>query len=394
MNRPAPKTVLNFLSDHFDLIQELFEVVSRDNFLKSEILSNLSNEHNVKIDTLLKYRIIRELKAGDYEFNNYFFEFISFLLDDFKLDLPESIKKYTEVIEKIYVDLTVETEINKINEYINGLIREMQAFISRIESNTNKLLDETQDLKANIGKIEYSAKVKKAAFWIEFYIKPLNNILNKEYSDSIINTLIRVSHFVNEQRLNFYDVNIRLQYEKLYNNILNAEEYLLEHSRILTKELLPLLETIQYEHPILSGLIEFIKNPYRYTPPKLFIRKTNRPFSISLYEDAKFIIELTEKKEPIIIKEDIEFEKPWLFDKEKYKKLLLENLPVENFFEWCYLQLSREHQIVDAEKFYSLTSLLFENEFVAEFTDSKKTRLELHDYSILAPKVRLNNEIS
>ncbi|QTA78321.1 Uncharacterized protein dnl_05420 [Desulfonema limicola] len=391
MNKPAPKTVLNFLSEHFEFIYELFNLCKQENFLKSEILISLCNQHDIKINILLTYRIIRELKNGDYQFNNFFFEFVSFLLDDFKLDLPESIRKYTTAIEKIYYDLTTETELNRINEYINGLTREIQEFISRIESNTNKLLDETQDLKANIGRIEYSAKIKMASHWIDFYINPLNSVLNKDHSDSIINKLQRISDFANERRLHFSDVNIRLQYEKLYNHILNAEDDLLKHSRILTKELLPLLETIQYEHPILSGLIEFIKSPDQYTPPDLFKPKKRSPFSAYFNEDALFILELTEKKEPITIYEDTEFERPWLFDKEKYKKLLLDSLPIDNYFEWCAVELIKEYESIDAEKFYSLAALLFENEFEAEFIDNNKFCIELQDYTVYSPMIRLKH---
>lgn len=390
MNKPTPTTILNFFSDQFELINELFECHKKDGYLKSEIVNDICHNKSVKIDTLLKYGVIQELR-NNYQINKYFSDFISFLLNDYKLDLPSSIEKYTDSINKIFIDLKRESEVNKLIQYINGLIQEIQEFVKVIEANTNKLLDETTELKANIKKIEYSAKVKKASHWIDFYIKPLNNILSKEHFNSVINLLFRISDYANQQRLDYKDFNIRRLFEILYEHTLSANENLLNHSEQLTKELLPLLETIQYEHPILSGLIEFIKHPNDYDDflPKLISANKYSLFSTSFQEDAQSIIELIQNQEPTIVYEETDFEQPWIFEKEKYKNMLINDLPVQNFFQWCYLTLSQENQLINLEKFYALTSLLFEKEFNAEFCDTEKLPLYLEDYTILSPTINL-----
>lgn len=390
MSKSTPKAILNFLHDKFSLISDLFECNKIDNLLKAEIVEQLCRNNDIKIDALLKHGIIRELRSN-YELNSYFSDFMSFLLDDYKLDLPSSIQKHTDSIDDIFLSLQRENEVNKIIKYIDGLVREIQEFNRKIETNTNKLLDETTDLKANLEKIEYSAKVKQASLWIDFYIKPLNDILSKEHPNSMINQLGRISAYAYQQKSEFYDFNLRRQFETLYDHTLSANDHLLNHSQRLTKELLPLLETIQYEHPILSRLIEFIKHPddYNCFLPNLISGSKYSILSTSFEGDALSIIALTQNREPIIIYEETEFEQPWLFDKEKYKNMLIKDMPVDNFFQWCYSTLLQEHQTINLEKFYALTSLLFEKEFDAEFYDYEKFPLFLEDYTIFSPTINL-----
>ena len=58
-------------------------------------------------------------------------------------------------------------------------------------------------------------------------------------------------------------------------------------SKILTNELLPLIERIRTENLILTGWIEFLKNPYRISPPKLLKTDTDKPFSTKIYLNMK-----------------------------------------------------------------------------------------------------------
>jgi hypothetical protein len=217
--------------------------------------------------------------------------------------------------------------------------------------------------------------------------------LNKEHPQAMTNHLGRISKYANEQRLNFNDLNIKEQFDKLYNYALSADENLLKHSRQLTKELLPLLETIRYEDSILSGLVEFIKNPKDYDSllPNLISKNKYSVFPTSFEEDALFLIELTSNREPMIVSQETNFEQPWLFNKEKYKNMLTEDLPIDDFFQWCHFTLLNEHTVIDLEKFYSLTSLFFEKEFDVEFFSQGKISITLENHEIVAPIITIRS---
>ena len=206
------------------------------------------------------------------------------------------------------------------------------------------------------------------------------------------NQLSKISKYANTQRLEFDDFNIRGQFDKLYNYTLSADENLLKHSRRLTKELLPLLEVIQYEDSILSGLLEFVKQPkkYNFLLPKLISQNRDSVFPCSFEEDALFIIESSLNRKPLIVLEETTFEKPWLFNKEEYKNMLISNLPIDNFFEWCYSVLLEKYELIDLEKFYSLTSLFFEKDFDIVFSDQEKISLILKDCEVTVPVVSLS----
>jgi hypothetical protein len=104
MIKPPPKTILKFLHDNFELINSLFEFSKQDSLLKTEFVEKLCRENGTKADTLINYGIIRALKI-DYELDSSLFDFISFLLNDYQLDLPATIQKYANSINQIFLDL-------------------------------------------------------------------------------------------------------------------------------------------------------------------------------------------------------------------------------------------------------------------------------------------------
>jgi len=97
----------------------------------------------------------------------------------------------------------------------------------------------------------------------EYYILPLNKILDVNHSESIANRLFDISEFANQKRLNFGDEALRLEFEKLYTQLIQTNDDLLFQSKTLVNELLPLVERIRTESLIITGWIEFLKNPYR-----------------------------------------------------------------------------------------------------------------------------------
>ena len=156
-----PKTVLNFLSDKFDFMLELMAMNKNDAIIHDEKLKKLCQKENVDWRKLIDYKIIRELQQGDFELRKPVEIFINYISEDYKLDLPENIRKYYNSIEEIYEKLLAEDNLQSLQRLISGMIDEVQHFIETIESNTHSLLNESKELKANVRKIEYVEKIYK-----------------------------------------------------------------------------------------------------------------------------------------------------------------------------------------------------------------------------------------
>ena len=72
--------------------------------------------------------------------------------------------------------------------------------------------------------------------------------------------------------------------------------------------------------------------------------------------------------EEAIIEEDTAVEERWLFNKSRYKKKLIEKLPLDNFFDWCNEQLLLEKAEITNEKVFAMTGLLFEEDLEIGFS--------------------------
>lgn len=80
----------------------------------------------------------------------------------------------------------------------------------------------------------------------------------------------------------------------------------------------------------------------------------------------------------------------WHFDKEHYKEKLVSQLPINNFFLWCYNTLHQEYEMVEKDKFFALTTLIFETDIIAELS-GMNIELELFNETIVAPIIKIEN---
>ena len=215
--RAEPRTILNFLAVHFEVIRDIYDIQCKDGFIRAELLNEVLSKYDKDvIAQLTDYKILRK-KGSDYEFHSIFFNLIEFIQVQFKPLLPETIEKYYLSIKALYEKIieSVRLEKNILVESILSLANEIRDFLEHIERNTYALLQETRDLKSNIEQIPYSEKIRRASFWIEEYINPMNKILDVNHSQSVVNKLYEISSYVNQKRLNFEDENIRLKFEQL-----------------------------------------------------------------------------------------------------------------------------------------------------------------------------------
>lgn len=395
MTQAEPKSVLSFLHTYYEPMLDLFHVQKNSGYITSETFQLVMQKHGVNIlSQLNEYRIFRQLNS-DYEIHSVYYQLMEYLLNEFKPLLPETIQKYHYAIAALFRKIRESSRFEKniLSNRITDLSLQIKEFTELVEKNTFKLLAETRELKANVAKIDYREKVHKASFWIEYYIVPLNQILDVNQYDSVASKLYEISEYVNQKRLLFQEDDIRGQFEKLYSQLIQVNDNLLKQSKILTNELLPLIERIKTESTILTGFMEFLKQPYKIDTPELLKAERGTPFSTHIYLNTKEFFEQYLNSSPVYVDDEIINTEKWIFDKDYYKEKLTGNLPVEDFFGWCATALKEEFKGLEEDKFFSLSGLLFEDDLHLEFPDAKDSKLstiKTNAFTLKVPKIKIN----
>jgi hypothetical protein len=394
MIKAEPVSILRFLATYYDIIKELYTIQNKEGIIRHEELTEICSRHDKDVHQQLKdYKILRSVNA-DFELRDVYYKLVEFILYEFKPMLPETFEKYfmsmSELFRKIKEGYNGDKMI--LSERIINLQTQIREFLDGVEKNTVRLLHETRELKANVDKVDYRVKVHKASFWIEYYIIPLNQVLNVNYSDSVANKLLEISDFANQRRLNFDEEGIRVQFEKLYNQLIQTNDDLLRQSKILTNELLPLIERIRTESLILTGWIEFLRNPYKVTTPKLLKSGRSAAYNKNLFFHTKEFFEQFMDDEEVFIDENTVDHEQWIFNKTHVKAKLKEQVPVQDFFTWCRNELMHEFKEVDAEKFFAMCTLLFEEDLEKEFSDKgSKVKIKTQHARMTVPKIKILN---
>jgi hypothetical protein len=374
MVKAEPKAILYFIWNYFDVVRDLFDTQTNEGIIRREILAAILDKHRKDIKPqLLEYKIIRQVN-DDFELRDVYHKLFEFVLFEFRPLLPEEIEKFGSSISGLFrkIQEGIIGDRNILLERLTALSAQVKEFSDSVEKNSIRLLNETRELKANVNRIDYKEKIIKASFWIQYYISPLNKILDVNHSESISNKLLDISEYANQRQLNFDDEGIRKAFQKLYYLLGQTNDDLLRQSKILTNELLPLIERIRTENLILTGWIEFLKNPYKISPPKLLKTDSDKPFSTKIYLNTKEYFEQFTKAEEAVIEQETDRNQRWIFKKSHYKKKLVEKLPLNNFFDWCNNELRGEANEITNEKVFALTGLLFEEDLEVVFSDSKE----------------------
>lgn len=375
MIKAEPKTILSFIATYFDVIRDLFDTQANEGLIRKETLAIILERHKRDIKPqLIEYKIIRPVN-DDFELRDVYHKLIEFILFEFRPLLPEEIEKFGSSISELFRKIKegIVSDKNILIERLIALSAQIKEFSDSVEKNSIRLLNETRELKANVNRIDYKEKIVKASFWIQYYITPLNKILDVNHSESISNKLLDISEYANQKQLNFDDEGIRQSFQKLYYLLRQTNDDLLKQSKVLTNDLLPLIDRIRTESIILTGWIEFLKNPYKIIPPKFLKTDTDKPYSDKIYLNTKEYFEQFTLAEEAIVEEETEQESRWIFRKSHYKKKLIDKLPVENFFDWCNSELTDESNEITNEKVFALTGLLFEEDLEISFSEEGET---------------------
>jgi hypothetical protein len=399
--RTNAKRVLNFLTTNFEFVKLLFDLCKEDSTIKTEELIKICYEQNVSTAVLVnELRILRELPNGNYKIHKNYSDFLQFLFDEYAISLPEALAALSNAIEEIYTKLQRSTDKSQTSTYITGLNNIIDDFLERIDRYTQNLLRDTESLKSSVeSATDLTLRIKKATFWIDEFIKPLNQILDKSQTKSIINTISLISAYANQRKFEEEDTNLRRQFAKLYFNALNADLDINQQIKKLTRELLPLLDRIKTNSQIQMGFYYFLDsydNPEGYIVqlPNLVFASRQYPYSTVFEKEVTMFLEhFRESTKTYIDYESHEIDQ-WLPDTEFFKEKLQSNLPIENFYEWCYQILLDVEIKVDMMKYSTVANLIFEKEFDAEFENAMHFKIELEDVILTVPKVNLNANIS
>lgn len=392
MIKAEPRTILSFLYNHFDVVRDLFEYQSQDGIITREVFDMVCQKHGQNMKNRIReYRVVRAV-GSDFEMRDVYFKLMEFLMFEFKPLLPETIEKYKSSITELYLKIRKgeQTDRDILLERIKNLSQQVREFVDLVERNAFRLLNETRDLKSNIDRVEYREKVHKASFWIEYYILPLNKILDVNHSESVANRIVEVSEYANRRRLDFGDESARIEFEKLYVQLIQTNQDLLRQSKILTNELLPLLERIRTESLILTGFIEFLRNPYRMDTPPLLKGSRTMVYTKDMLFKVREFFEQFQQPDVVYLEDGVSDFDKWIFDREHFKSELQAQLPVNDFFGWCVKMLRKDFDHIDTEKFFALTGLLFDEDMSIEFP-KKQERVSITTTTskISVPKLKV-----
>jgi hypothetical protein len=396
MFKSEPKTILQFLATHFDLLRQLFDIqVKNEVILKSQVSDALKEFGSDIENQLFEHKLLVE-QNDDYVINEPYFVLFEFVLQQFKPLLPEEIEKFGQSIRNLFIEIKKESDDkNLLLARIESLSKEINKFNNAVKNNTESLLNESRELKANTRKIEYQEKVQRARYLIDNYIIPLNNILDVN-GNTIYNLLLDISRHSNYKRFDYADESIRRQFEKLYNLLRQVVKDISEQSTILSNELLPLIDRIRTESEYLQGFHLYLTNGNCYKgikPPELFNTTRDNLYNPFIYENTKEYFDQFKNEEDVYIEEETDNVEQWIFNKSEYKSQLNSKLPVEDFFTWCKTSLENENKNFDFDNYFMVTSLIFEEDYeVQQDKESHTISFKTEQGELIMPKLKITKK--
>lgn len=369
MFKVEPKTILHFLATHFELLKQLFDFQQHYGIITKDQVWQILKEFDSDIESqLFDHKFIVEQNDG-YVVNEPYFVLFEFVLQQFKPLLPEEIEKHGQAIRELFLSIQDDNhqDRNLLIDRIDALSNQIRKFTNDIKNNTASLLHKSRELKANVKNIEYYEKIKQANYLIDYYIVPLNKILDIHHGQSIYNELRHISQFTNTKRLNYHHEDIRRQFEKLYNLVKQSILDISNQSHILSSELLPLIDRLKTESQYLQGFIEYLTNSNCYMhikPPILPAKQQHYPYNTFVIENSQEYFEQFKDEELVYIDNtgDI-IQDWWIFDKQLYQLKLDASLPIDDFFTWCQIALENDKKDFDFDSYFMIVGLMFEPDY-------------------------------
>jgi len=126
MIKSEPKSILQFMASHYDLLRILFDLQVENNIITKEDLSICLENYDKNIHAqLTEYQILVE-QNDDFAFNEPYLILFRFIHQQFKPILPEEIEQFGEAIKTLF--LKIKKGINedrKISQILSKIIRKV-----------------------------------------------------------------------------------------------------------------------------------------------------------------------------------------------------------------------------------------------------------------------------
>lgn len=392
----SPTRILGFMLDNFLFIELLYRIRKEDDSITNDDLQMLCREKEFNRDKLFEYGILIDQLEGNLIFNIHYKRFIEFLLKESNLSLPDRWVNQTATINEAFSKLQICKDKETIIRIIRALRETISEFTTGLNDELRKLFKDTESIKTGEKTDnDLTLRISKTREWIEVFVKPLNDIFDSRQDLSIIKSIRDVLNYSNYKKFEENDFEIRQLYEQLYYFSDNTNKELNVIIKHLSNELIPLLRRIESNSLILIGMGLFLQKPFEKMELPIFARRRNHTiYSKEFADEASLFLDQFKLKDTIFFENDVTEIDDWIPDSEYYKSELLKKLPVANFYEWCYLQLQSETENINLIKFISLSNLIHEKDFYAEFSTEQKFEIELSDVIIKLPKVKLYASIS
>lgn len=391
-----PDKVLRFLEENFELFRLLYQAQLDDNVVSGQTFEILVRGYSeVTVKRILEYKLLIP-QYNDYRLSEPLRQFLGFLMSAYKPLLPEELDKYRVSMEELLDRISGSNSATNpilLRERLDALYDEVQRFLDNVESNTGQLLRATQELKTNVDQLTYSERVQKARHLIEHYIEPLSRILDVHQPASIANVLTRMSTSVNHARFLETEPRISDRYTQLHDLLRAADQRMVEQSRLLTRELLPMIERLKRESETLNGWMFFLERPFHRPVPRLPKRHAFSLLGHTIDKELQFFLEqFIRRPQAMVVRtgSGLQVSRQAYFDRRIYWAKLKGSLPVPDYFEWCYQMLHGDEARPTRARFFRLCSLAFEEGDQLELKfDQERTRLNVDGVVMELPKVQV-----
>ncbi|MGF7232364.1 hypothetical protein [Arachidicoccus sp.] len=246
---------------------------------------------------------------------------------------------------------------------------------------------------------DFTLRIQKANYWIDEYIIPLNSILNIDHPQSVVNAIIQVQRYTSEKRILAENYELKREFEKLYGCAVNAKVELDRTLSRLTRELLPLLERIKSDSIILSGFYHYVENVdqsenYIIPLPSLLKKVKANVISKNFGSEAAFFIDQFSYQQKEVFYSEQAEELEWLPDASYFKEQIILQKEIKNFYQWCFDALQQHTSNITLAKYFTVSNLILEEDFVAEYEESPRFEIQLSDAILKMPKVKIYEKLS
>ncbi len=338
----------HYIYNNFKFMSEMVRVVNSENesFITKEQIDNFETRYDISVDTLLRYKILREFEDV-YEIHKSVVDFISFCNNEYALSSPESVQKYHLSLNGLYDKLLKASENNEKVRYGNQLILELRDFSDILYSTTNRLLQETLELKENSENIHPKERFDRASLIIKEYVEPLNEMVKD--SDNTILPLVRNIGSLAMQMSGDVDYNIANIMRNLWLQSDRVHRDTEQFGKQIIDELFT-LKKIQKTSSTISGAIAWLENMDRIEPKAI----ANK-YKTLIHSKEFFFETINELDELLLIDEIIsipthtdvlEIKKSYFhFNKNYYLNQLENDLPIDNIFSWIYKKLKKNRDL-------------------------------------------------